>query len=316
MMQKRKALTLLRSQGWMALLLSAAVLLSGHAANAQESAHGGRKVYPQNPDKRASSIAGRVLFARAADVTDETRAAELVEKCRQAGFNTLILQVKEPDGTVYFDTLKFMGARALPTGNFDPLKVVLNEAKKCGLLVHAGFCAFLEGADSYIAKAHPEWAALTPEGKNTSMSGETIGMWMCPARRPGYADEYLIPMIEELLKKYDVDGIHLDRLSFPTCSNPDSFCFCDYCVKNFPRASRLYYPSEPKKRFEQPAGGADAPSQWHKGWSALPRDYDSFSRKVKSEYMLKGRYHKSGPGDIDCFFYSYRTDAIRKSLLE
>jgi hypothetical protein len=254
---------------------------------------------------------GRVVFAHARDIADKAAAVELVRKCKQAGFNVLVLQVKEPDGAVYFNTERFMGVRAPGVLKFDPLKAVLKAAKKEKLTVHAGLCAFLEGPKSTPANDNPEWAALTADGKTTQDLENSPGVWMCPARRPGYADKHLIPLIEELLTKYAVDGIHLDHLSFPGELGPDSYCFCDHCVWEFPRRSRLFYPALPEMRFKQPETVSDPLTNWVRGLTTLPDDYEGSSRKVKAEYMLKGHYIRRGPADIDYFFYTYRTEVIR-----
>src|SRR5918995_1235685 len=65
-------------------------------------------------------------------------------------------------------------------------------------------------------RAHPEWAQLNPAGGTTAT--ETLGprrrpypyIWMCPARRPGYTDQWLLPMIEAILPNHPADGIHHD----------------------------------------------------------------------------------------------------------
>jgi hypothetical protein len=262
------------------------------------------------------AVQGRVLFARAADVDNTAAAEDLAKKCKEAGFNVIVLQVKGPDGAIYFNSDRFVLARAPGVVSFDPLKAVLTVARKEGLVVHAGFCAFLEGPKSSPANDHPQWAALTPRGKTTADLEKSPGIWMCPARRPGYADGYLIPVIEELLKNYVVDGIHLDHLSFPGELSPDSYCFCDYCVTEFPQQSRLYYPVLPDERFEQPESLSDPAANWFKGWTPLPKTYGTLTRRGMGEYMLKGAYAKRGPSDMDYFFYTYRTDAIRDFCAE
>lgn len=254
---------------------------------------------------------GRAVYAQAADISSEADAEALVGKCRQAGLGVIILGVKEAGGAIYFDSTRFLAARVSGVATFDPLKTLLKAAKKERIAVHAALCAFVEGPGSPAANDHPEWAALTRLGRTTVDSEGSEVLWMCPARRPGYADGYLIPMIEELLKNYDVDGIHLRNLSFPGEVEPDSFCFCDYCIQEFQRHSRLFYPVLPDTRFEAKRQLADGQPDWSEGPTALPADYDAFSRKIRGEYMLKGSYAKRGPSDMDYFLYTYRTDAVR-----
>jgi uncharacterized lipoprotein YddW (UPF0748 family) len=109
------------------------------------------------------------------------------------------------------------------------------EAHRRGIKVHAWLCDFVEGANGAAIRAHPDLAAVSPAGGATTT--ETLGprrrpypyVWMCPARRPGYTDQWLLPMIEEIVRSYPIDGIHHDYVRYPGDVAPDSYCFCDYC---------------------------------------------------------------------------------------
>lgn len=257
------------------------------------------------------AVEGRVIFAKARDIPDAPAAGKLVKDAHDAGFNVLVLSVKQPDGKIYFRSKKFGAACASTVKDFDPLAAVLKAAHKEGLTVHAGLCAFLEGPNSPSVDDYPEWAVRNPAGKTTRDVKRTRGIWMCPARRPGYADRYLIPMIKELLENYKVDGIHLDHLSFPVEAGSNRYCFCEHCLSQFPRDSRLYYPTLAKDRFASSGGHANPSPAPLGGGTALPAGYGSRARKAKVKYMLEGSYFEQGPADMDYFFYSYRTDAIR-----
>jgi hypothetical protein len=258
-------------------------------------------------------LQGRVVYASARDVRGKDTAEALVKDCREAGFNVLVLMVKEPDGKLYFTSKKGIKARADGLPEFDPLAAVLKAAVKENLTVHAGLCAFLEDPESPPAMLHPEWAATDPENKNTAADPKSPGLWMCPARKDGYAYAYLIPVIEDLLTNYAVQGIHLTHLSFPVGVKPDSYCFCSYCLDDIPRRSRLYYPAA-GRRFDPPPTVSDPLRQWTDGSTSLPEGYEGASRKSKVEYLLKGTYRKDGPADMDYFLYTYRTAVIREFI--
>ena len=261
------------------------------------------------------TLQGRVVYAHARNVRDKEAAEALVKDCREAGFNVLVLMVKEPDGKLYCTSEKGVSSRADSVVKFDPLAAVVAAAAKEKLTVHAGLCAFLEDPKSPAAMLHPEWAATDHEGKNTAADPKSPGLWMCPVRRDGYAYAYLIPVIEDILKNYAVQGIHLTHLSFPVGVNPDSYCFCSYCLDDMPRRSRLFYPAA-GRRFEPPPTVSDPLVDWTDGSTSLPQGYESSSRKARVEYLLKGTYRKGGPADMDYFFYSYRTAMIREFVAE
>ncbi len=260
-------------------------------------------------------LQGRVVYASARDVRDKDAAEALVKDCRKAGFNVLVLMVKEPDGRLYFTSEKGIQSRADGVAKFDPLAAVVAAAEKEKLTVHAGLCAFLEDPKSPAAMIHPEWAATNHENKNTAADPKSPGLWMCPARKDGYAYAYLIPVIEDLLRNYAVQGIHLTHLSFPVGVSPDSYCFCSYCLDDMPRRSRLFYPAA-GRRFDPAPTVSDPLVDWADGSTSLPEGYENSSSKAKVEYLLKGTYRKGGTSDMDYFFYTYRTAVIRDFIAE
>ena len=61
-------------------------------------------------------------------------------------------------------------------------------------------------------------------------------------------DQWLLPMIEELVADYAIDGIHHDYVRYCGDVAPDSYCFCDYCLKQIPRHALLQWETGPKER--------------------------------------------------------------------
>ena len=63
-----------------------------------------------------------------------------------------------------------------------------------------------EGSGAIDLSEHPEWAMLDWKGRPTNQ--ETLrgsrftGVWMCPARRPGYTDQWLVPVLAEFASRY------------------------------------------------------------------------------------------------------------------
>lgn len=171
------------------------------------------------------------------------------------------------------------------------------------------------------AREHPEWTVKNPEG--TTTTDEKLGMehysteeydmiWYCPARRPGYTDKWLIPMVEEVVANYDVDGIHHDYVRYPGDVAPDRYCFCDYCLEDFWKYNHFYYECRPGTRYSPAPVLPNPTANWWLDYTVRPRDWDKMSRKQKVDVIMKGASMEGGSSDLDYFFYEYRSDAITR----
>lgn len=246
---------------------------------------------------------------------NEAQVAAFMEKAHEAHINTIVLLVKGA-GTLYFPSKLFPQAVAPGYRKFDLLRAVIKEAHKRGMKVHAWLTDFTENANGYAYTHHPEWAELNPEGKTTL--SESLGhgrmypyVWMCPARRPGYTDQYLLPLIKEIVTRYDVDGIHHDYVRYPGDVNPDGYCFCDYCLSHIFSHSHLVYdtvPHEIPQERRLPRVDADL----SRDYTVKPPHWDEWTRREKANFLLHGRYQYNSAADMSYYFYTYRTDAIKK----
>jgi len=270
-----------------------------------------------SPESKASLYG---LWLHPGDVGhNQAEVSAFMEKAHDAHINTIVLLIKGA-GALYFASRLFPEDIAPDYKNFDVLRATITEAHKRGMKVHAWLCDFTEGSDGYAFKHHPEWAALNPEGKTTL--SETLGphqpytdVWMCPAQRPGYTDQYLLPLIREIVTNYDVDGIHHDYVRYPGDVNPDGYCFCDYCLEHIFTHSHLVYETEPHatpvERF-LPRLDADL----SRDYTPKPPHWEAWSRRDKANFLLYGRYVYDSAPDMPYFFYTYRTDAIKEFAQE
>ena len=97
-----------------------------------------------------------------------------------------------------------------PKPAYDPLALIVKEAHQRGLELHAWFNPFRARHHSalspissqHISKSHPQWV-------------RTYGryLWLDPSE-PGVQD-YSLKVILDVVKRYDVDGIHLDDYFYP-----------------------------------------------------------------------------------------------------
>lgn len=275
------------------------------------------------PTYKGRLIEGRAVWANPNAVARTDSAAKaFVEHCKQANINLIVLLVKYSSSEIFFHSKKFPDLVAPQFKDFDPLAAVLREAHKDDIRVHAWVCSFTESADGPVMQAHPEWAVRSPEGKIPT-EAEYLGNgrkyyinWMCPARRPGYTDQLLLPLIEEIVREYNVDGIHHDYVRYPGDVAPDSYCFCDYCLDAMMQYAHFYYESFPDTVYEITPMLPNFIANWWSDPTVKPAGWDKWDRKRKAEFLLNGSYIRGGPTDLDYFFYTYRQDAITRFARE
>ncbi len=250
---------------------------------------------------------------------EEVRA--FIAKCKRAHIDTIVMDIKGSNGELYYKSKRFPQAIARGYENFDMLEHVVREAHAAGIKVDAWLVDFLEGANGSAFRAHPEWAQLNPDGETTL--SEKLGktrqypyVWMCPARRPGYVDQWLIPLYEEVVKNYEVDSVHHDYVRYPGDVAPDSYCFCDYCLKEIPRFAMLRYETRADERYRVNPAQPMIEANWWSDPTMLPADWDARDRREKADYLLNGRTIPGGPPDMRYLFYDYRNHQIETFVRE
>ncbi len=268
-------------------------------------------------------IEGRAVWANPNTVArNDSIVQDFVFNCKQANINLIVLLVAENDQSIYYHSKQFQSSIASGFTEFDPLAAVIREAHRHGIRVHAWLCDFIQSANGPIMTAHPEWAVRNREGKIPT-EVEYLGggrkyhiNWMCPARRPGYTDMWLLPMIEEIVRNYDVDGIHHDYVRYPGDVAPDGYCFCDYCLENMLRYAHFFYETFPDSVFPITPTLPNYIANWWSDPTVRPAGWESWNREKKVDFFLKGSFVKGGPADLDYFFYTYRQDAIKRFAKE
>ncbi len=268
------------------------------------------------PSLGAPSLKGRAVWANPRDAgTTEDSVLAFVQQLAAAHVNTVVMELKSGRG-ICWPSERFEGAVVPEYRNFDMPAVLIRECHKRGIQVHAWFFDFAEGADSHVVREHPEWLALNAEGKPTTseiLRGRPYRLaWMCPARRPGYTDQWLIPLIQEFAGRYDVDAIHHDYVRYPGDLAPDIYCFCDYCLQHLPEYAFYYSPSYPDRPFHPPMDRPHLEAHWERSPRVLPANWNDYSRAMKSRFLLQGSFFQGGNQDLDYFFYEYRIHWINE----
>ena len=182
----------------------------------------------------------RAMWVQRSSLTSPASVLSVVETAKDAGFNTLIVQVRGR-GDAYYASRYEPRAAALSgqPASFDPLALVLASAHRAGLKVHAWMNVNLvsdavpPAARGHLVRTHPEWL-MVPRGLSTdlarlnpkdpaylkqlsefarSRSDRVEGLFISPMHRG--AVDHAVRVIGDVAARYNVDGIHLDYIRFP-----------------------------------------------------------------------------------------------------
>jgi uncharacterized lipoprotein YddW (UPF0748 family) len=178
---------------------------------------------------------------------------QVVDQAVAGGFNTLLVQVRGRGDAFYQSSIVPRSDLIHPAG-FDPFARLLERARARNLQVHAWVNVLLSAhfgvplPPNHIVLQHPEWVmvprkvarqALAAKGRDllrliaeASSRADTEGYYISPSA-PGVA-EHLESVIGEILRRYPVDGVHLDFIRYP---NPE-FDYSRAALESFQKARK------------------------------------------------------------------------------
>jgi uncharacterized lipoprotein YddW (UPF0748 family) len=155
---------------------------------------------------------------------DQAGLEAIIDRAADAHFNAVFVQIRGHGDAYYRSTHEPWAQRLTGTlgrdPGWDPLQVCVDRAHARGIECHAYFNVFTgwtanqpvpaaEGAVQHPLKLHPEWLAVDSSGQ--SKDGEY--QWLSPGNPAVRA--HIAATARELLERYDVDGLHLDRVRTP-----------------------------------------------------------------------------------------------------
>ena len=183
----------------------------------------------------------RALWVVRSTMTSAAEVTAMVEQADQAGFNTVLVQVRGRADAFYSSSWEPRGETITEADGFDPLALTIDLAHARGIAVHAWVNTHLVwgGAgpaprDSrHIVRAHPEWLAV-PRALSVELfdvspwdpifverlrkyaadnSGTVEGVYTSPS--DARVKERVRSVWLDLASRYDLDGIHFDYIRFP-----------------------------------------------------------------------------------------------------
>lgn len=171
-----------------------------------------------------------------------------ISELKEMGAEELFLISIEGDGALY-PSKSFISSRSCKEKDlFEP---VLKEAKKNGLRVHAWVVAFNK-PNQDLVREKKQWFVVNRNGESCVDKPAYVPhyLWLCPSRED--TRSFLLSGVQELLERYDLDGVHLDYIRLPDIFLPEGlrpkygiekgkdeygphydYCYCQYCRDGF-----------------------------------------------------------------------------------
>jgi uncharacterized lipoprotein YddW (UPF0748 family) len=166
---------------------------------------------------------------------------EILDHLKELNFNALMLQIR-PAGDAFYESelepwshwLTGQQGQA-PDPLYDPLEFAIAECHKRSIELHAWFNPYraekhLQSEEPVVAVA-PHMRVLHPESVYQYGSDQ----WMDPGAR--VVQNRIVEVILDVVKRYDVDGIHLDDYFYPYpqyFKSPDAQSEQEFQIVPFP----------------------------------------------------------------------------------
>ena len=148
--------------------------------------------------------------------SQQAEFVEKIEALKAVGINTIIVQVRPKADALYRSSINpwsdvLTGVQGKDPG-YDPMQFMIEETHKRGMAFHAWLNPYrvtTSGTDvNLLSENHP--ARNNPEWTFTHNNALYYNPEMPEVRK------HIVATIEEIVKNYDVDGIHFDDYFYPS----------------------------------------------------------------------------------------------------
>ena len=145
----------------------------------------------------------------------EDKFTEIAQKCRESGFNTLIVQVRPFCDALYkssyFPWSHILTGTQGENPQYDALQIMCDICKENNLKIHAWINPYRVSSNETPSKLSDE----NPYIKNPEIAIKTDnGIFLDPSNET--AQQLICDGVKEIAENYDVDGIQFDDYFYPT----------------------------------------------------------------------------------------------------
>ncbi|MDO4355573.1 MAG: hypothetical protein Q4E13_03545 [Clostridia bacterium] len=149
--------------------------------------------------------------------------------------------------------------------DFDLFGRLIEECHKRDIKVVARFD--FSKTDDYVSQEHPEWFVRNPDGTRRAYGQERPGNWSIlylTCANSGYRNEEVaVPVLEEVIDNYPIDGIFLNAPHY-------DYCTCDACKEKY---FKLYGKPLPvhasDEKGEESYGSMPAPKEMEPSFAGI-----------------------------------------------
>ncbi len=177
-------------------------------------------IYPQSSNREFRStwvITWEYISGSRSVEQNKATIRQILDNHKRANMTSVLWQVRQAGTAYYNSSFEPWGSYAGGVyPGFDPLEYAIEEAHKRGLELHAWFNVFACGSTvaGTPAQVHPEWICRDQNGNPMTTS---------IALAPGIPEvrNYLVQVAMEVVRNYDIDGIHWDYVRWNEYSSKE-----------------------------------------------------------------------------------------------
>ena len=165
------------------------------------------------------------------------KISEMFDNCADLGINTVFAQVRPFCDAMYpseiFPWSAYLTGYQGDPVYYDPLEIIVEEAHERGLGLHAWINPFRVSFDTdtdKLSEKNPAKKLLSDEKTKDRVVTADGGMYLCPASTQNH--KLIIDGVREIIRNYEVDGIHIDDYFYPSTDISVDKTYYDEYKKN------------------------------------------------------------------------------------